>query len=106
MLPFHAHAGKQTPALSYTVTHLEHSLMLLVSSLVDFSLTQWELLLCWLNTADRRKTEAKKSYHQLKYLISASRTKSIIYKRCPGSSLETEFAITTFSKPTSENSLP
>lgn len=55
MLPFHTYAEKQMPALSHTIIHLEQRVML-----ADFSLTQWELPLCWLNTADRRKREAKK----------------------------------------------
>lgn len=69
MLPFHAHAGMQMPALSYTIIHLELSLMLQVSSLADFSPTQRELPLCWLNTADRRKREAKMFYLQIKNIL-------------------------------------
>lgn len=60
-LPFHAHAGKCLSAAPYTIIHLEHSQRLRVSSLADFSLSQWELPLCLLSTAGGRKRKPKSS---------------------------------------------
>lgn len=79
MLTFHAHAGTQMLALSSTIIHSELSLMLQVSSLTDFSPAQRELPLCWLNTASRRKREAKINKN---ILLSPSYTKYHYIKTC------------------------
>lgn len=110
MLLFHAHAGKQMPALSYTIIHFEHSLMLKASSLADFSLTQWELPVCWLHTADRRKKEAKKVLPSNKNIaVSPNCTKyEVCYvKKVFRLIFRSEYTVTTFgltNKPTCEKS--